>query len=667
MKRTAVFIAAFISLSFVPVFASTSTTEAYLKACHLIKAGYVQDAAGILKDLSANKGYILNDYAQYKLASLYDNDAEYIKLAEEHPESALAGKASFKAAEISFYSGNYQKAAYYYDQAVKLGRSNTPKDTARYKSGLSYENLGLYQEAVDRYSQVNLYHPFSPHLKNAMSRLNAIGIRPKSPSPEALFERAQMLFEKKDYMRSAAEYKKMLDLYPSSSLAPQALLKLALCYYKSGMSKSAVQLFEAGKYYSPQSFYYKGFAHLKQGNFPDAVASFNKLSEMFPGSELASDAEYWIADYYSKNGYEDFAETAFSNIIKKYQGSSTIADACWKLGFSYYSKGRFDLAYSTFGEAFEKVPAAVSTSKCLYWQAKSAQKMGMSDVASRIYHNVAVKYPNTYYGYRAMELLNMKMPPLSTVNLPLMNFEAGPSENIQYKKFCELFNNRFYDEALVEANVMSEKAKTDQDEKTARMCIASVLSAQRSYQTSISLVEDDVRREDLSGSSDPSVKKAMAISYPKGFEKYVNSYSEKFGVDSYLVYALIREESRFNPRGLSWAMAHGLTQIIPSTGRRIAKNMQIKPYYTSRLFEPSLNIKMGSYYLSQLLQMFEGNKYLALASYNGGAGNVKKWMRKTGTEDIDEFVENIPYRETRGYVKKVLESYWQYRRLYEGS
>jgi soluble lytic murein transglycosylase len=110
-------------------------------------------------------------------------------------------------------------------------------------------------------------------------------------------------------------------------------------------------------------------------------------------------------------------------------------------------------------------------------------------------------------------------------------------------------------------------------------------------------------------------------------------------------------------------------QIIPQTGKNVARLVGIKPYYTGKLHDPDTNIKMGCYYLSQLLKRFDNDKIMALAAYNGGPLRVQKWKNKWLNEvgvniDIDEFVESIPLSETRRYVQKVMKSYYEYKRHY---
>jgi soluble lytic murein transglycosylase len=157
-------------------------------------------------------------------------------------------------------------------------------------------------------------------------------------------------------------------------------------------------------------------------------------------------------------------------------------------------------------------------------------------------------------------------------------------------------------------------------------------------------------------------KEFLPYSYPPGYWETVTRAAESNNLDAYLIAALIREESRFDPEVVSWAGAVGLMQLMPYTADRLKKDMNISLKDRSQLKDPQKNILLGSYYLSQLISEFK-ELPLALAAYNAGKYRLKQWMSLFNSGDLVEFTENIPYRETRKYVQKVLKSYWQYRAI----
>ncbi len=154
--------------------------------------------------------------------------------------------------------------------------------------------------------------------------------------------------------------------------------------------------------------------------------------------------------------------------------------------------------------------------------------------------------------------------------------------------------------------------------------------------------------------------------YPKKFRRYVEKYSKKFNVETAFSWAIIREESAYNPRALSSSNAYGLMQLLYPTAVETANRIGMNLNNPEMLFKPENNIPLGIKYLSVLLGMFKRNKFYTAASYNGGATNVKKWIKAYNQhEDIYDWSEEIPFEETNRYIYKVLSSYHTYRLLYE--
>jgi soluble lytic murein transglycosylase len=155
--------------------------------------------------------------------------------------------------------------------------------------------------------------------------------------------------------------------------------------------------------------------------------------------------------------------------------------------------------------------------------------------------------------------------------------------------------------------------------------------------------------------------------YPLGYLDVVRQYAQQRGTDPYLVLALIREESAFAPRAVSPVGARGLMQLMPQTADLVARENKLPPVASAALDTPEANIRLGAIHLADLLRDNNGNLVLALASYNAGKQAVQRWLQRFGFADEIEFVEDIPYNETRNYVKRVLANYERYRSLYGAS
>jgi soluble lytic murein transglycosylase len=157
------------------------------------------------------------------------------------------------------------------------------------------------------------------------------------------------------------------------------------------------------------------------------------------------------------------------------------------------------------------------------------------------------------------------------------------------------------------------------------------------------------------------------LAFPLPFRDCVERHSRAQGLDPFLVSALIRQESEFNPKVISHANAYGLMQLLPSTGRQLARHFGIRRLRTNQLLTPDRNVQLGTYFFRNLLDSFGGQPELALASYNAGPGRANLWRTWGPFREQAEFIETVPFHETRGYIQIVLRNADVYRRLYAGT
>jgi soluble lytic murein transglycosylase len=167
----------------------------------------------------------------------------------------------------------------------------------------------------------------------------------------------------------------------------------------------------------------------------------------------------------------------------------------------------------------------------------------------------------------------------------------------------------------------------------------------------------------LDGPAKEDARRWWEHAYPRAYQALIEKHQDLGkNPDGYL-YSIMRKESGFDPHILSYADAQGLLQMIPATTRRVAKELGL-PYDAGRLYEPSYNVQTASWYIGRLLQKFKGQIPLGAGSYNSGPRPVMKWMDLYGDREMDEFVELVPYTQTREYMKKVTENFARYRYLY---
>ncbi|WP_058485059.1 lytic transglycosylase domain-containing protein [Defluviitalea phaphyphila] len=153
--------------------------------------------------------------------------------------------------------------------------------------------------------------------------------------------------------------------------------------------------------------------------------------------------------------------------------------------------------------------------------------------------------------------------------------------------------------------------------------------------------------------------------YPVKYTDLINKYANEYNLDVYLILAVIKTESKFDTKAISHKGAKGLMQITDKTGEWAAKEIEIEEYDSEKLYDPEINIRIGCWYISRLLVQYENNIGTSLAAYNAGSGNVSKWLQNNEYSRDGKNLDQIPFKETRDYVKKVLKNMQIYKKLYK--
>ncbi len=153
--------------------------------------------------------------------------------------------------------------------------------------------------------------------------------------------------------------------------------------------------------------------------------------------------------------------------------------------------------------------------------------------------------------------------------------------------------------------------------------------------------------------------------YPITYQEYIEKYAKQYGVDKYMIYAIIKAESNFKPEVKSQSEAIGLMQLLEETAVEMSNSIENQIVSKEELYQPETNIKLGTSYYAYLLKHYKGNNILALTAYNAGMGNVDIWVKNGVIQPDGSDIENIPYKETNNYVRKILRDYQIYLNLYQ--
>jgi soluble lytic murein transglycosylase len=330
-------------------------------------------------------------------------------------------------------------------------------------------------------------------------------------------------------------------------------------------------------------------------------------------------------------------------------------DALWRLGWSDYRRGDYRVAADRFEKLAEATSDPIDRLRPLYWQARAVEHLDV-EAADELYVELAEEYPLAYYGWRARE--RVVETPLARNDHTVQPGRSG-LKPAQLERVRILMAAGLVEESGIESAALMRDARGLDD----RVALARLLTSAGDFNRAQRLVVDSYS-EALARGPVSGIEELWWYAWPSAFSDLVDEATKKpESVDPELVYSIMREESGYRPEVVSPVGARGLLQIMRETGADLANRRGRKKFDPDELFDPRVNIELGSYYLGELTRRFPTRLSASIASYNAGPHVVVDWVEEDRQAD-DEWVESIPYSQTRSYVKRVLRSLQAYRLLY---
>jgi soluble lytic murein transglycosylase len=395
---------------------------------------------------------------------------------------------------------------------------------------------------------------------------------------------------------------------------------------------------------------------LKSGDRSAARQAMAEVVRRFPSRAPADEAHFYMGWLDLQRGrYADAART-FTEFVRKRPGSRRVDDVLWFKSLAQLRLEDYSGAKATLDELASRFPRSSLVPQARYWSARAAQLGGAAaDAVSPDYEGLIALFPGSFYALLAQaRLVELgRSPPLPFPEPPRADFqETTPAE---LERAVALSRAGLFRDAALEVDAQLASVRTPADalrfgqalQQLGEFGHAHALAARHLWASAF-------------GDKLPA---AVALFYPRAFRAVVERESLANKVPASFLWAIMRRESAFRPDAASAADARGLMQIIPPTARAIARALGDASPPPDALFAPEMNIRYGAWYLAKLWQRFQ-HPALVAAAYNAGAPAVAEWLNGGGQVPLDLFVELIPYRETRGYVKQVLADFYLYELLY---
>jgi soluble lytic murein transglycosylase len=619
--------------------------DRFKKGYCFIQLGQFQEGVNRLTGLEKELPLIA-DYVIYYRGAGYENlgdlgnaSIQFNRVLTEYPDSGLKKKTLSRLGSIYTQSGDYSNAERIFRSLDAEENDRNLKASYLESLGQALEKEGKYAEAVNTYKQVWVDFPETNSSLSAKKEALQLGTAqgvPFVPTESDYLQRADTLYKLSRWSSAVQNYKMV------STLSTDARTRMGIAMVNSGLLNEAERVLSGIN--SPESLFWRAKLKSKQGLDSEASSLYARILVQYPSSELAPEGLYNAGRLYQINNDYKNAIRTYDILIKTYPKNQYAEDGAWYLGWIYFRKGMYREALATFS-AFTNSSSSYNAANAMYWKAKTLEKEGRKEEAMAEYMKLAGMTTPSYQSYLAQKKTGF------TPEYPHISPEAtqlNPAAAARKQKAEYLIRLGLPGDARLEIEKMEALAKTQEE----FIAISLLYSKVDDYYNSIKVAQDI------------GLPQANTLSFPRGYKDIVASYAKKYGVDEYLVYSVIREESRFRKDVVSPADAVGLMQLIPPTAKRVANQIGITGFTTEMLTIPRINIEMGIYYLKQVLDKFNGDVELALASYNAGPSRAADWKVDFYGLDKDEFVEEIPFRETRNYIRRILRSYGAYKAIY---
>jgi soluble lytic murein transglycosylase len=639
-------------------------------------------ASSILNTDQIAKLTKLGDYALWmrgRASQNAGNNAEamnvFSSLIRDYPDSVRAREAKILWATSAIASG---KATEVPDLLKELTDKND--GDALLLTAKAYEAIGPQTEAIKFYRRTYFFAAGSAAAKEAETKLTAF-TQPLTPqtADEALV-RADQLYRAKNYTDAATAYATLASVYPSSMSSAVKLRQLtALAGLKRAPdAQSAFNAIPATAAEKEEAYYQLAMGYAKSRNWPQARSTADEMKLKFPNGKLVAKTfiDLGLEARSNRSGIEEgyYLKTA----VASFPNAIEVAQAQFELAWFEHESKDYKQSSQMFIEHLARYVDKDTTNrgKAGYWAARDSELAGNISDACTLYNAVNYRYGANWYGYLATNRLqNLKSqcradaPVSEQVAKAVKNLRsvtvapetAGSKELERAAKSEELSTIGLFDWAIDELN---EAKKTAPNSPKINFALArhyrlkndnvnALLALAKSYPDYSQMFPEEMGREEWD------------IFYPLTNWDQIKAWSKNRSLDPYQVAGFIRQETIFNPRAKSGANAYGLMQLLLPTAKIVARKYgaSMMPNSAEDLYQPALNIELGTAYIKDQFDKYGQVEFVAVA-YNAGPNRVPQW-RATLPSEIDEFVEAIPFKETKGYVQGIIRNSAQYRRLYD--
>lgn len=627
----------------------------------------------------------------YKEAKIYQNNGDfksayntYSQITHNYPASDIV---LFQEAKCLATLGDEKNAIWKLETLTSNYKKSPVNAIASYNLAQAYLRIRKYNKAEAQFTYTSrnfsdtdyaigsYYYLGSLYKKTDIKKAVSYWLRYLQSSPDGRFALdsldgvlpyANLMTQEGKLITGIALYKnqryksalKLLKDLP----ADKNWYYLAKTQLLLGNTDEAISLLKSGIKFYPMSF-----AKAEMEDAMSSIVKHSNKSQLDSWSELVTIAtqEKDFALFHKAELLPDItALPLYQKIATDYPTGDYCSEALWKIFQSEYKNENYSATIEIGKNHINKFTNKKASPKILFWIGKAFEKTDDTSQARNYYRKLISQYPDSYYAFRASERLN--------------EINGGIDQGWGYDRSDKIVNTDIkpvfpysYQELKGKYSIQAAELAENKDYET----LLSITKNDPFIDSWVKLKEGMITRSivlardgmaELMPKPNYSDKKWRLV-YPLYFTDPINQNGQLYQIDPFIIISLIKEESHFNPFAVSGSNAIGLMQLLPGTANDVARWNHLPAVGRLDLFNPEKNIQFGAAYFNHSRQSLDNSNLFAVAGYNSGPGAVKTWRNKSLTEDMDEFVEDIPYNQTRDYVKKVFGAYWNYKKIYNSN
>jgi len=632
------------------------------------------DAENAFRQASIH-GVALDDYADYleAQAAVEGNRPQnaiplLTQFADHHPNSVFDSSAPILLAN-AYLASNDANGALRILQPF-LGSPVANHVDFRLTLSKAYQASGDVQKASSLYRGIYLADPLSPEAAAAKSQLLLMNV------PLSVAERKQhadAMFNAKQFSMAEDEYRALQRSSNELSQSDRDALEIyvAVCNLRlKNLSRLEVEhLPVTGDDSAALKMYLQSELARDTGDADQHDAFVQQLMTQYPHSRWLEEALYSGGNMYLIRQDDAKAIDNYLALVRYFPNSTYAPNSHWHAAWLCYRQRRYPDAARLMDEQITQYPAGSQTPGALYWRARLYEDVEHNYGQALNYYNQLNKsYVNTYYAILARERIAQLgarpdvSPAPALASVPVVD-DLGLTDVLP-ENDPHLIKARLLANAALNEYIRPEIQLSETSNEWGAFAEAQI------YQ---SFGENTRALQAMKRSKIPFLSlqvKDVPMAYwelllPRPYWTTLESDARANGLDPYLVAALIRQESEFNPGAVSRANAYGLMQLLPSVGKELSKKDGQRHFKTNDLLDPTINLQLGTQDLRKSIDRYSGQVDYALAAYNAGDTPVHQWMSANNYKDIAEWVESIPYTETREYVQAIVRNRELYRAVYE--